>query len=242
MALLPVHSQNFASLRKNSSRTARTSACRRAIRGQRPVQHRGQVLTPRLLRRMGNCPPPTRRQLQSQPSNLAHGGTASRRAGQQRRQVRVLSWNTGHLGQQQWSEIKTWLASEADKHCDVLILQETHWTASAEFTVSGWYCVSSASPPDPSSSVESARLGKILSPKEGPSTTVADGVTVLFSPKFDKQKIRWRGWLQERVLEAGEGLPCSEGRHCTYRIHAAFGKDSLTCFWKVSVSSWILGS
>ena len=61
------------------------------------------------------------------------------------RPVRVMSWNAGHLGHQQWVEIKTWLQLEADKVCDVLILQETHWQESAEFTVSGWYCISSAS-------------------------------------------------------------------------------------------------
>ena len=141
MALLPVHSQNFLSLRKNSFKTA----CRRATVGQRPVTYRGQVLTPQLLRRTGNCPPPTRRQLQAQPDNSARG-TASRRAGQQPRHVRVMSWNAGHLGQQQWGELKTWLAAEAEQYCDVLILQETHWTATTEFAVSGWYCVSSASP------------------------------------------------------------------------------------------------
>ena len=138
-----------------------------------------KVLTPRQLRRMGNCPPPTRRQLQAQPSNLAPAGTTSRRAGQQRRQVRVLSWNAEHLGQREWSEIKTWLAIEADKHCDVLILQETHWTASAEFTVSGWYCVSSASPLDSSRQTLPAQRGRRKTrknPEEGPSATVADGV------------------------------------------------------------------
>ena len=54
----------------------------------------------------------------------------------------------GHLGQQQWSEVKSWLLTEASQTCDVLVLQETHWQATAEFTASGWYCVSSASPDD----------------------------------------------------------------------------------------------
>ena len=47
-----------------------------------------------------------------------------------------MSWNAGHLGQQQWSEINTWLQLEAEKMRDVLVLQETHWQESAEFTVS----------------------------------------------------------------------------------------------------------
>eukprot|EP00439_Symbiodinium_sp_Y106_P048952 s6221_g6.t1 len=79
------------------------------------------------------------RQLQAQPDNLARG-TASCRAGQQPRHVRVMSWNAGHLGQQQWGELKTWLAAEAEQYSDVLILQETHWTATTEFAVSGWSC------------------------------------------------------------------------------------------------------
>ena len=99
MALLPVHSQNFASLRKNSFKTA----CRRAI--ARSERYRGQVLTPRLLRRTGNCPPPSRNELMAQPNNSSARGTASRRAGQQVRHVRVMSWNAGHLGQQQWGEL-----------------------------------------------------------------------------------------------------------------------------------------
>ena len=199
MALLPVHSQNFSSLRKNSFKTA----CRRAMVGQRPVTYRGQVLTPQLLRRTGNCPPPTRRQLQAQPDNSARG-TASRRAGQQPRHVRVMSWNAGHLGQQQWGELKTWLAAEAEQYCDVLILQETHWTATTEFAVSGWYCVSSASPKETAPQPKPASRRQRRSRKntdDGPSTTIADGVMVLFSPKFDKQRIRWKEWLQGRVLE-----------------------------------------
>ena len=108
-----MHSQNFASLRKNSFKTA----CRRAIARSEPVQYRGQVLTLRLLRRMGNCPPPSRKELMAQPNNSSARCTASRRAGQQVRHVRVMSWNAGHLGQQQWGELKTWLAAEAEQYC-----------------------------------------------------------------------------------------------------------------------------
>ena len=53
-----------------------------------------------LLRRTGNCPPPSRKELMAQPNNSSARGTASRRAGQQVRHVRVMSWNAGHLGQQ----------------------------------------------------------------------------------------------------------------------------------------------
>ena len=30
----------------------------------------------------------------------------------------------GHLGQQQWSEVKSWLTTEAEQPCDVIVLQE----------------------------------------------------------------------------------------------------------------------
>ena len=45
------------------------------------------------------------------PSAPATGFPRSR-AGRARRPIRILSWNAGHLGQQQWSEIKSWLKTE----------------------------------------------------------------------------------------------------------------------------------
>ena len=156
------------------------------------MRYRGQVLTPRLLRRTGNCPPPSRKEFQAQPDNSSARGTASRRAGQHIRQVRIMSWNAGHLGQQQWGKLKTWLAAEAEQYCDVLVLQETHWKESSEFRVSGWYCVSSASAPEPSRQPKApnARRKSRQNNQEGPSTTRADGVMILFSPKFDAKCIR----------------------------------------------------
>ena len=52
-AHLPVHSQNYSSLRKRSYK----KACRRATDAQQPVAYRGQQLTPLQVRRSGNCPP-----------------------------------------------------------------------------------------------------------------------------------------------------------------------------------------
>ena len=115
-----------------------------------------------------------------------------------------MSWNAGHLGQQQWTEIKTWLQLEADKVCDVHILQETHWQESAEFTVSGWYCISSASKPaasqrkprkepKPSTGTQARQLA--------PCVTKVDGLMVLLSPKFQKKQIRRKEWTTGRVLE-----------------------------------------
>ena len=96
-------------------------ACLHAV-SQRPVSYRGQSLTPTMLRRMGNCPPPARTKVTSAPRA---------RAGRATQAIRVLSWNAGHLGQQQWSEIKSWLSTEASQTCDVLA-DETHWQATAE--------------------------------------------------------------------------------------------------------------
>ena len=131
MALLPVHSQNYSQIRKKSFK----HACNQVVVSQR----RGQLWTPTMLRRMGICPPPARTKVASAPRA---------RAGRATQALRVLSWNAGHLGQQQWSEIKSWLSTEASQTCDILVLQETHWQTTAEFTASGWYCVSSASPDD----------------------------------------------------------------------------------------------
>ena len=132
-AQLPVHSQDYSSLRKRSFK----SACRRAVAAQQPVSYRGQQLTPVQVRRSGNCPP--------RHSGRSSGRPPRQRAGLAHRELRVLSWNAGHLGQQQWAEIKSWLQTEAKQVCDILVLQETHWQASAEFSTAGWYCISSAS-------------------------------------------------------------------------------------------------
>ena len=86
--------------------------------------------------------------LERNPSSMLARRSLSVSAGRATQALCVLSWNAGHLGQQQWSEVKSWLSTEASQTCDVLVLQETHWQATAEFTASGWYCVSSASPDD----------------------------------------------------------------------------------------------
>ena len=133
MAILLVHSQNYSSLRKRSYK----KACRHATDAQQPVAYRGQQLTPLQVRRAGNCPPRHPGQRQSRPPRP--------RAGLANKDIHVLSWNAGHLGQQQWAEMKSWLQTEGKDVGDILILHETHWQASAEFTTSGWYYVSSAS-------------------------------------------------------------------------------------------------
>ena len=133
------------------------------------------------------------------------------------RHLRVLSWNAGHLGQQQWSEVKSWLLTEASQTCDVLVLQETHWQATAEFTASGWYCVLSASPDDTLKAKKSkkGRGGTAHTVKEaearpessqdqtqsGPSVARADGVMVLMSPRVAAKSVRWKEHVVGRALE-----------------------------------------
>ena len=208
-AQLPVHSQNYSSLRKRSFK----SACRRAVVAQQPVSYRGQQLTPLQVRRSGNCPP--------RHSGQGSGRLSRQRAGLACKELRVLSWNAGHLGQQQWAEIKSWLQTEAKQVCDVLVLQETHWQATAEFSVAGWYCISSASEyvptvadktlegsAQPAPTVPAGALPnqprprrKSLRGSKDPSTTKADGVMVLLSPEVSGITVRWKEHLKGRLLE-----------------------------------------
>ena len=86
------------------------AACNQVAVSQRPVSCRGQVLTPSMLRRMGNCPLQARTKVASTPRA---------RAGRATQAICVLSCNAGHLGQQQWSEVKSWLMTEAAQTCDI---------------------------------------------------------------------------------------------------------------------------
>ena len=131
--------------------------------------------------------------------------------------IRVLSWNAGHLGQQQWSEVKSWLSTEASNTCDVLVLQKTHWQATAEFSSSGWYCVSSASPDDTLKAAKSKKgrggtaqahykaEARPASSQDGshpgPSVVRADGVMVLLSPRIAAKSARWTEHVVGRALE-----------------------------------------
>ena len=175
------------------------------------MTYRGHPLTPQQVRSQGHCPPEAASCPLQHPSN--------HRGGRRFRPLRVVSWNPGHLGSQQWSEIKDWLTHEAASVCDVLVLQETHWSSSAQFSVSGWTCISSAS--DTSSQAEPRSRGRgkgRKAPHPQPHRTAAadvpasraDGVIALLSPKIASGQIRWREHVVGRVLEVRfmfEGSP-----------------------------------
>ena len=134
MALLPIHSENYSQIRKRSYR----KACRQAQRDDDSAVYRGRPLTLRQVASQGHCPPTA---VTSSPPSVR----STSRGGRQFRPLRVFSWNPGHLGAQQWSEIKDWLQADAQSMCDVLLLPETHWSSTSQFQVSGWTCISSAS-------------------------------------------------------------------------------------------------
>ena len=125
----------------------------------------------------------------------------------------MLSWNPGHVGAQQWSELKDWPRTEADSVC--LLVQETHWSSTSQFAVAGWTCVVSASPKTPQTSSKQVPKSKGRKPKNLPvpdidpqpaavedtSLTKADGVIVLLSPRINPGQIRWREHKIGRLLE-----------------------------------------
>ena len=125
--------------------------------------------------------------------------------------LRVLTWNAGHLGQQQWAELRTWLRTASDQY-DVIALQETHWQESTEFDVEGWHCVSSAnkgkakapkakSQPVPDHASET-QTGQQPQTQPVHDDKRADGVMILTAPHIPKATIRWSEHQKGRVLEA----------------------------------------
>ena len=210
MALLPIHSNNYSQLRKRSYK----KACRQAQRDEGSAVYRGRPLTFRQVASKGHCPPP------AATSPNVHARSASR-GGRTVRPLRVLSWNPGHLGAQQWSEIKDWLQADAQSVYDVVMLQETHRSSTAQFQVSGWTCISSASSkpeaPEPKAKAKGRRKQSQPPDAAKPgddavATSSADGVSVivLLSPRIDSEQIRWREHRVGRLLETRfvhEGCP-----------------------------------
>ena len=207
MAVPSEHPNNFRSIRKVAFRRA----CTLVSRTQQSISYRRGILTPEYVARSGLNPP-------AQP---ADGGSTQQtptpkrtmprsRGGAMAKPLRVLTWNAGHLGQQQWAELRTWLRTAADKY-DVIALQETHWQETTEFEVEGWHCVSSASKGQakatrakkkPNSSTE----GTGLALPDAQSHALhddkrADGVMVLTAPHIPKDTVRWKEHQKGRVLE-----------------------------------------
>ena len=129
-----MHQNSQTSIRKLAFRRA----CNRVFRSQTSQQYRHGTLTPDYVRQSALEPPPLpahstgNSQSPSPPTPLPErrprGGTHSR-------PLRMLSWNAGHRGVQQWAEVTAWLHAGASDSCDVMALQETHWNETAEFTV-----------------------------------------------------------------------------------------------------------
>ena len=122
----------------------------------------------------------------------------------------VLTWNAGHLGQQQWAELRTWLRTASDQY-DVIALQETHWQESTEFDVEGWHCISSASKGKAKAPKAKSKPTSDHNSSEQPGTQPqeervhddkrADGVMILTAPHIPKATIRWSEHHKGRVLE-----------------------------------------
>ena len=121
---------NYFQIRKKSLK----HACRTAVNTQQPVvpRHRWAVWAT-ALRRPRACKPATFRGLEQVVPDARFEfspgtqGTSANSSGQK-------------------SSIGSGLKPRMPQTCDVLVLQETHWKETAEFTSAGWYCVSSAAP------------------------------------------------------------------------------------------------
>ena len=124
--------------------------------------------------------------------------------------LKVLTWNAGHLGQQQWAELRTWLRTASDQY-DVIALQETHWQESTEFDVEGWHCISSASKGKAKAPKAKSKPRSDHNSSEQPGAQPqeervhddkrADGVMILTAPHIPKATIRWSEHHKGRVLE-----------------------------------------
>ena len=209
-ALVPEHSTNYSALCKTSFK----KACCQALRDGEASSsvYKGRMLKCEEVVRQRSCPP-------IQAPRSISASPPSHRDGAQVRPLRCISWNAGHLGNQQWTEIRDWLSSEAALVCDVFILQETHWTASAQFTVDGWTCISSAttSQKTVASKVRNGKQKGGIAQKSStadnpcakdPSAATScksfakvDGVMVLLSHRIAANQVRWRDHIVGRLIE-----------------------------------------
>ena len=207
MAVPSEHPNNFRNIRKVAFRRA----CTLVSRTQQSIPYRRGILTPEYVDKSRLHPPTQLADGGSKQQTPAPKRTAPRsRGGALAKPLRVLTWNAGHLGQQQWAELRTWLRTAADKY-DVIALQETHWQETTEFDVEGWHCVSSAS----KGQVKATRSKIKQNPTaEGTGPALpevqahalhddkrADGVMILTAPHIPKDTVRWSEHKKGRVLE-----------------------------------------
>ncbi|OLQ13651.1 Retrovirus-related Pol polyprotein from type-2 retrotransposable element R2DM [Symbiodinium microadriaticum] len=90
--------------------------------------------------------------------------------------LECITWNVGGLTQVLMAELMVWLRQQG--HVRVLMLQETHWSASCDWAADGWYFCHSAS----------------SKPKSG-------GVLIgLRQDTFSKELIRWQEIVPGRLL------------------------------------------
>ena len=59
--------------------------------------------------------------------------------------IRYLSWNAGGLTSGTWEELLSHLASRSCLEVSVVVLQETHWRGTSQFTRDDWHVISSGS-------------------------------------------------------------------------------------------------
>ncbi|CAE7801409.1 unnamed protein product, partial [Symbiodinium necroappetens] len=58
---------------------------------------------------------------------------------QARRRIRFLSWNVGGLSDVLFTELQQWLQKTQNKDINIIILQETHWDFSGDWSTQEWH-------------------------------------------------------------------------------------------------------
>ena len=94
--------------------------------------YRGKNLT---LQQLGGTPAALPTERKSKPQ----------RAKPQKDEIRYLSWNAGALTTAVWEELLSLLETEPFSEVKLVVVQETHWRGSWQFSKSGWHVVSSGS-------------------------------------------------------------------------------------------------
>ena len=59
----------------------------------------------------------------------------------QRQRLTCLTWNAGGLAAHTWDAFQAWLISQ---HIDIILIQESHWTSTMEWTQDRYHCIHSS--------------------------------------------------------------------------------------------------